>query len=43
MRQARAVVTAARAKLGPAQDQANIAVKYEDLKQTLPFPNDLQK
>lgn len=32
-----AVLTAARADLSPAHDGANIAVKYEDLKQTQLF------
>lgn len=32
-----AVVTAARADLSPAHDRANIAMKYEDLKQTQPL------
>ena len=43
MSQVKAVIIAGRAERGPAHDQANIAVKYEDLKHTQPFPNDLQK
>ena len=37
MRQHGAVLIAAPAQLSRARDRANIAVKYEDLKQTQPF------
>lgn len=37
MSQARAAVTAAQAVLSPVNDQADITLKYENLKHTEPF------